>query len=110
MPEEHQPMPPILPLLGDLEAQAVDVEVECGLEVLYEQVDWSNLGDGEGPGEHHPFYVILGGKVRLVSKARVDVDALVDGILHFRLLRHLGDGGLLGESAVVHLLWLAASQ
>ena len=69
MPQEQQPMPPILPLLGNLEPQAIDVEVLGSLQVLHEQVYRSNLGDGEGSGKHHPLDIVLRREVWLVSKA-----------------------------------------
>src|SRR5688572_23429131 len=110
MPQKHEPMTAILPLLGNLESQTVDVEVQSGLQVCHEQPYRSNLGDGEGPGQHDSLYVISGGKVRLVTKSRVDIDTFLAGLLYLCLLRHLREARLFVELAIVHVLGLAASQ
>src|SRR4030095_3264598 len=109
MPGEDQPITAICPLFSDFEPQTVDVEVQRRFQILHEQADRSDLGDGEGPREHYPFYIISGGKVRFVAKAGVDVDALLDRLFDLCLLGHLRQGGLLTEFTVVHCLWLATA-
>ena len=58
MPEEDRPIAAISPLFSDFEPEAVDVEVQHRFQVLHEQGDRSNLGDGKGLGGASPLPLV----------------------------------------------------
>ena len=108
--QEHQPVPVVVVLLGDLEAQAVTVERDGRVQVVYEQVHRPDLGDGEGPRQHDAFDIVLCLQSVHMVVPGIDVDALGQGLTHLVLFRHLGQRRLFTETPVVHVTGLTTAS